>query len=156
MRQQGPSSVPRGFLIGAACLIVLTIVSAAAARIAGFPQQDRPQSKPAMMRVLRFEDRANGSIAVFDAKAAKPGTTAKPVDVIAPESNGFIRATLRGLARKRRLAGIESIDFVLTAWADGRLTLDDPATGGLVELEAFGHTNEEAFARLLIAGRAAK
>ena len=32
-----------------------------------------------------------------------------------------------------------------------RLTLEDPTTGRKVEMEAFGITNEEAFARLLTA-----
>ncbi len=45
--------------------------------------------------------------------------------------------------------GSPAIPFHLTRWSDGRLTIDDTATGQLIELEAFGHTNEDAFARLL-------
>lgn len=72
------------------------------------------------------------------------------VTVLQPGTNGFIRATLRGLGRARRLEGIgPDAPFHLTAWKDGRLTLDDPTTGRRVDLEAFGITNETAFARLL-------
>ncbi len=39
--------------------------------------------------------------------------------------------------------------FRLSAWSDGRLTLEDPATGRAVDLEAFGPTNEATFVRLL-------
>jgi putative photosynthetic complex assembly protein len=54
--------------------------------------------------------------------------------------------------RKRRGLGPE-VPFRLTAHADGRLTLVDPATGRLVALEAFGADNAGAFAKLLVASR---
>ena len=41
--------------------------------------------------------------------------------------------------------------FRLSAWSDGRLTLDDPATARHIELQAFGSTNTEVFAQLLTA-----
>ena len=67
-----------------------------------------------------------------------------------PGSNGFLRATLRGLARERkRHEGGPEIPFRLTAWSNGRLTLADPATGRTVDLAAFGPTNAEVFGRLL-------
>ena len=72
-----------------------------------------------------------------------------PFEIVEGE-NGFLRGTLRGLARSRRMAGLDnSIPFHLAAWPDGRLTLDDAATGNRIELEAFGHTNEAVFAHML-------
>ena len=54
------------------------------------------------------------------------------------------------LARLRHREGVgPDPSFRLTAWRDGRLTLDDPTTGSRLDLEAFGTTNEGAFARLL-------
>jgi putative photosynthetic complex assembly protein len=41
-------------------------------------------------------------------------------------------------------------EFRLAAWPDGRLTLTDPSTGRMLGLDAFGSTNREAFARLLL------
>jgi putative photosynthetic complex assembly protein len=98
---------------------------------------------PVAQRDLRFADRADGAILIYD------GASTTPFDVLQGE-NGFIRGTLRGIARKRKEAGLDSsLPFHLAAWPDGRLTLDDPATGTRVELEAFGGTNAGAFAHLL-------
>ena len=63
---------------------------------------------------------------------------------------GFIRGILRSMARQRRGEGLSAAQpFHLVAWADGRITLDDPATGERIELEAFGPTNAAVFATLL-------
>ena len=95
-------------------------------------------------RHLLFQDRADGSIAVLDA-----GTT-EPFEILAPQTNGFLRGTLRGLARARKLAHESAqVPFELTRWADGRLSLRDPATAREIALEPFGPTNTEAFKRLL-------
>ena len=145
MAEAGPQTFPRGALIGAVALIGLTMASATAARLTGGPPQ-HPQAEVLMSRDLRFVDQADGGVQVLD---AKDGST---VDILAPGSNGFIRASLRSIAKRRQFDGESSNVFHLTAWSDGRLTLDEPVTGSLIELEAFGETNEMAFARLLTAG----
>jgi putative photosynthetic complex assembly protein len=100
-----------------------------------------------LSRELLFADMPNGGVAVFD--ASNPSV---PIEIVAPETNGFLRATMRGLARQRlRQDADVQVPFRLTQYADGRLTLEDPTTGRRVEMEAFGITNEEAFARLLTA-----
>jgi putative photosynthetic complex assembly protein len=97
-----------------------------------------------LVRDLRFEDRADGGIDVYD-----PADKA-PIDVIASGSNAFVRATLRGLAQQRKREDkTDAVPFRFTAWADGRLTIDDSVTGRHVELVAFGETNAGAFADLL-------
>ena len=72
--------------------------------------------------------------------------------VLAPGTNGFARGVLRGLARERRRSdiGMEP-PFRLARWSDGRLTLEDPTTGRRIELGAFGPTNAEVFAALMLA-----
>jgi putative photosynthetic complex assembly protein len=50
---------------------------------------------------------------------------------------------------RKKLALGPEMPFRLTLWHDGRLVLDDPATGRHVDLRAFGTTNRNAFARLL-------
>ena len=66
----------------------------------------------------------DGSIQVTDART---GQVAASVE---PGTNGFIRGTLRGLARERKRQGIGiEPPFMLTRWADGRLSLEDPTTG---------------------------
>lgn len=72
------------------------------------------------------------------------------VAVIPPGTNGFLRGSLRGLARERKRQGIGAGPaFRLVRWADGRLTLEDPATRRVIDLAAFGPTNSGAFADLL-------
>jgi putative photosynthetic complex assembly protein len=135
---------PRPALIAAGLLIVATIITAAVVRyyigVDTFP----PTATVLASRDLRFEDRPDGSIAVTNA------TDGALVQMLAPGSNGFIRATLRGIVRERKLEDIgQAPPFRLTAYADGRLTLEDLATGRRIDLEAFGHTNLAAFTRLL-------
>ena len=47
--------------------------------------------------------------------------------------------------------------YHLAAYADGRLTFEDPATGVRLDLAAYGTTNEDVFAALQpISGHAAE
>jgi putative photosynthetic complex assembly protein len=138
---------PRGALIGAALLVAFTVTSAAVSRISGLGTVQMPESALVESRPLRFEYMRDGSIRVTDART---GQVAASVE---PGTNGFIRGTLRGLARERKRQGIGiEPPFMLTRWADGRLSLADPATGRVIALDAFGPTNGEAFAQLLTAG----
>jgi putative photosynthetic complex assembly protein len=76
--------------------------------------------------------------------------TGKTIEVIPAGQGNFVRALMRGLARQRVREGIGAeVAFILTSWEDGRLTLEDPGTHRVVELEAFGATNREDFARML-------
>ncbi len=142
---QSAKPFPRGALIGAAVLIGLTIVSATAARLTSTGPA-RPSGTIVLQRDFRFEDRADGSIAVFDARDGAA------VDRLAPGTNGFVRAALRSLASRRKFNGDRNDIWHITAWGDGRLTLDDHESGGVIDLEAFGQTNEMAFARLMTEG----
>ena len=134
---------PRGALNGAAGLIGLSLNAAGTARLEG-TQTQVPASSPVVVRDLRFEDTPDGAVNVYE------GRSERPVNVVTPGADAFLRATMRGLAQQRKREAISAeIPFRLTSWADGRLTLDDRATGRHVELEAFGATNAAAFARLL-------
>jgi putative photosynthetic complex assembly protein len=135
---------PRAPLIGLFAVVGLSLAVAATGRITNIGATPVAGTVIAA-RDLRFADGADGSVIVTD---ARDGT---PVEVLTGE-NGFIRGTLRGLARTRKSEGIGPEDaFRLAAWNDGRLTLDDPATGRHIELEAFGPTNTAVFGRLLTA-----
>jgi putative photosynthetic complex assembly protein len=93
-------------------------------------------------RSLRFEDRANGDIAVLDAKSQREVAHFQG-------EQGFLRGSLRALARERQRRGMgPQAPFELTGHVDGRITLLDTATGQHIALESFGPTNSAVFSQL--------
>lgn len=137
---------PRDTLIIIGTVMLMSILLAGAGRLNG-SANSTPTAAPIIVRDLLFRDRPDGSVAVFDVR-----TATAPIDLIAPETNGFLRATMRGLARQRLRQDVaQEVPFRLTLWADNRLTLEDPTTGRRVDMEAFGIDNEKVFAKLLTA-----
>lgn len=134
----------RSPVAGASLLVILAITGTAVVRLTGAGVEKAPISAAAVMHELRFEDGADGSILIYEAKHNKL------IDRAAPGENNFLRGTLRGLARERKRIGVDSKPpFRLISRADGRLMLEDPSTGRYVDLGSFGNTNRETFVRLL-------
>jgi len=140
---------PRGALVGAALLIAFAIGAAGIGRLAG-GGRSAEGTAPAVERLsLRFEDRADGGVAVVTADEGRL------VTVLEPGTHGFVRGVLRSLVRERRASALGAAEaFELARSADGHLSLHDPATGRRIDLGAFGPTNAAAFARLLPAASA--
>ena len=137
-------TIPRGLLAAAAALVLVSLVSVATVRLSGIEIRS-PDASPVLTRSLRFEDRADGSIAVIDGKSGAE------IERVQGEG-GFLRGALRALARERRLRDLgPEAAFELVGRADGRLTLLDPATGSRIDLDSFGPTNAGSFVRLLTA-----
>jgi putative photosynthetic complex assembly protein len=135
--------MPRGVLVSAGALIVFAILGASVGRFSGLGTLHAPAANAVDSLGLRFDDRPDGSVLVDN---AKDGTV---IYTIAPGTNGFMRATLRGLAQERKRSEIgDSAPFMLVRWDDGRMTLEDETTGRRVALEAFGPNNGQAFAQL--------
>jgi putative photosynthetic complex assembly protein len=136
---------PRGPLVGAALLVGASIVLAALGRYADVGRTALPAGTPVAAYDLRFADRKDGSVAVTTAAG-------QPVGELASGTGGFARGVMRSLTRARKREGIgQETPFRLTRWTDGRLSLDDPATGEHVNLEVFGPTNSAVFAKLWLA-----
>lgn len=137
-----PSRTSPALLI--ALLAVGAVVGVAVARLSGMDPRQAPDAPAVATRSLMFSDRADGSIAVVDARSGVL------VHTVAPGEQGFIRGAMRGLARERKLRGLGAdVPFELVARADGRVTLLDPATGRRIDLESFGPDNLGAFTQLL-------
>jgi putative photosynthetic complex assembly protein len=138
---------PLGALIGAAALIGFSLLAVTATRMSGIGKAEQ-RLAPAVQSVeLRFQDRADGAVVVYE---VYEGRGDEAVAVVDPGTGGFVRGVLRALVRERRGQGSgDAVPFRLARHADGRLTLEDPSNGRLIDLRAFGPTNEEAFARLL-------
>ncbi len=141
--------VPRAPLLAAAALVVATLIGVATVRATGVDISTRSQAAVVAQRVLQFEDQADGSVRVLE---PRHGEAARVLQVVDAGAGGFLRGAMRALVRQRRAAGVGAeAPFVLTARADGRLTLVDPATNERLDLESFGPANAAVFAQLLAA-----
>ena len=136
-------TLPPGLVAATVAVIVGTMVLATL----GHDAPRDPASAgghPMAVRDLAFADRDDGAVVVTDVRSGRA------IEVLPPGEEGFVRGAMRGLARERRRASIApEVPFRLSAWPDGRLTLQDTGNGNIMELHAFGRTNAEAFLRLL-------
>jgi putative photosynthetic complex assembly protein len=135
---------PRAPLFALGALVLGSVVAVSAVRLTGVGAVHVPDAPSVAVREFRFEDRPDGSIAVLDASGRRL------VDTVAPGTNGFLRGTMRGLARERKRAGVApELPFRMIGRADGKLTLEDPGTGRRVDLGSFGPTNAGVFAHIM-------
>jgi putative photosynthetic complex assembly protein len=139
---------PRGALIAAFALVGFSLAATAAVRLVRISAPPAPivasLPAPALTADLRFSDEADGSIRVQNAR------TDQIVATIQPGVGGFVRGVMRGLARDRISRHIgEAPPFRLSQARDGRMTLEDTATGRLIDLESFGAGNRDSFVQLL-------
>lgn len=134
--------VPRGILRSAGILIAFALLTAGLARQTDVGTLHMPAATAVETLALRFDDRSDGSVAVRDANDDRQ------IYVVQPGAYGFIRSTLRGLARERRRADFDATTpFTLTRWSDGTVSLEDATTRRRVNLDAFGPDNARAFAQ---------
>lgn len=133
------------YALGALLLTTLGVVAwerMAHLKAADRPAVQAPAADVLWQRQLRFADTAQGHIAVTDHVSGQTVATFEG-------QQGFLRGSLRALARSRQRAGQgPEQPFVLTGHTDGRLVLLDPVTGDRINLESFGPTNAAAFAQL--------
>ncbi|MCA9551217.1 MAG: hypothetical protein KC933_14370 [Myxococcales bacterium] len=135
---------PKGVLLGAGALLAASLSLAVLSRTTGYGRVEVQHVHAVQVRELRFEDVTDGSVQVVD--VTRGGVVAE----LPAGGEGFVRGVLRGMVRSRRQEGIgRDTPLRLVRWSDGHLSLHDPATGRVVELDAFGETNARAFARLL-------
>jgi putative photosynthetic complex assembly protein len=136
--------VPKAGVFAAAALVLFALAAVTTVRVTGVGGARMTLPAAIESRDLQFEDGKDGAVLVYDARDRRL------VDTLAPGSNGFIRVVLRGLARERKLGDIGAQPpFRLTRHVNGQITLTDTATNKRIDLDAFGSSNTEAFARLM-------
>lgn len=141
--RSSPNRFPVSILVAAGLLIGTSLAAVGWANVTGYTAGHRQASMVLAQQAVVFSDQDGGVIVVTD----ETGNTLK---VIQRGELGFVRALLRGLARDRRAQGVgPEVAFTISYHADGSLTLDDPSTGRIVALGAFGSTNSIVFAELL-------
>ncbi len=140
--QRGVSAPPLSF---AFVLMIAAVVAVGGARLAGVsPEQSLGASEVMQSRLLRFEDAAQGRVAVIDAQS---GAT---VAFAEPGTNGFLRGALRGLMRVRKRGDVSRGEpYRLDQLANGQLLLTDTASGIAIDLNAYGQTNAAVFRAFL-------
>lgn len=135
---------PKPILRVAVAMVVLTFALAILATRFGIGKAADVYENPVAQRALSFADAPDGGILVHDGSSGELALT------LPPGTNGFLRGALRALADRRRIAEKPSdAPFLLTAWQDGRVTLDDPETGERVAVSSFGPTQVKSFVALL-------
>ncbi len=138
---------PRFALIAVAGVISLTLLAVIYVRISGMDISQIPTTATVVdARELRFTDSTDGAVMVYAV------SDEQLIAVLEPGTNSFIRGVLRSLNRERRFQNVNIYQpYRLVRWDDGRLSLEDPATGQQVDIGAFGRTQLDAFAALLMA-----
>ncbi|WP_310496517.1 photosynthetic complex assembly protein PuhC [Sandarakinorhabdus sp.] len=144
---------PVGALYAAGGLIGISLLTVGAIRLGVLPApetapqaRERIKAQVVVSHDFTFEDRQDGALVVGDP------ATGQPAMILEPGSNsGFIRGVMRGMMRERTLHQTSrAAPVTITQWSDGALTLEDKATGRILELGSFGHTNRASFAQLLV------
>ncbi len=135
---------PKPALRVAVAMVILTLTVATLASQFGIFKSADVYENPVAQRPLMFEDAPDGGILVRD------GETGATALSLPPGTNGFLRGALRAMADRRRKAGkSHDAPFVLTAWGDGRVTIEDPQTDERIAVSSFGPTQVRSFVALL-------
>lgn len=137
-------AIPRPALFGLVGLVLFTLVAVVVAQAFGYKAGQPLPDNVVEQRDLRFTDGSAGIVHIWDAASNVQ------LGSIEPGNENFVRGVLRGFARDRRSHALGTqTPFRLARHADGRLTIEDLATGRRINLQAFGQTNVGAFQRLL-------
>jgi putative photosynthetic complex assembly protein len=135
---------PKPLVLSAVVFVLLAFVLAIAASRFGIGKAPDIYENAVAQRALTFADAPDGGILVHD---ASDGTLAL---ALPKGTNGFLRGALRSLASTRRRSGVSAdAPFVLTAWQDGRVSIEDPSTGERIAVTSFGPTQVKSFVALL-------
>ncbi len=128
-----PAPENRPLLLGAAALVLLTLVSVGWIQLGGSVSERFADQSTQRIYELKFNDLGGDRLAVVDTRSERS------IGVIEPGQDGLIRGALRGLSRTRDLRGLPSdAPYQLVIWDSGRVTLSDLGADRHVPLDAFG------------------
>jgi putative photosynthetic complex assembly protein len=139
---------PSVILAAIAFVLVMSMSAAYVARTTDIGATRLTVAPAVESRDLRFVDLPNAKVSVVDA------VTSREIEVLTPDSHGFIKIVLKDLAQQRAVLGIgQEPPFRLSLLSDGTTIMTDTATGRIITLNAFGNSNALAFRPLLNAGK---
>lgn len=135
---------PKPMLRVAVAMVIMVFTMAVLATRFGIGKAADIYENPVAQRSLSFEDAEDGGILVRD------GDTREVALTLPAGTNGFLRGALRSMADRRRVADYPyDAPFLLTAWGDGRVSIEDPLTGQRIAVSSFGPTQVKSFVALL-------
>ncbi len=145
MVQRDRDLIPKGLFYAMIGLVVAALLIVSYARLTDQPLTGVPHAAAITdSRLMVLDgDKRTGSVVVRN----PDGSVLLPADAALA---GFVSVIWRGMDRNRmlqRVTGNPPVDLV--QYANGRLSIVDPATGWSAELASFGGLNKAAFARLL-------
>jgi len=135
-----------------AMLLVMVLALGYATYETQFNASHTTDDSPALQKMnLIINDDSNGDIliTVINLKPNSESGVNNQVLRFSGEQ-GFLRGTLRALARERHMRNLTSdAPFELALHEDGRLTITDTLTNKGIDLQAFGPDNVAVFAKIL-------
>jgi len=136
--------IPKALLMAMGGLVVIALALTTFARVTDRPLVGVPHAAGVVAeRQLILDGSKAGDVTV----RAADGSV---IMALGTDEAGFISVIWRGMDRKRMLHGIEGNPPVrLIAYDNGRLSIEDAASGWSAELGSFGDANEASFAALL-------
>ncbi len=136
--------VPRAALLAGLFLMVGSIIVAGYSQLTGVGKTQIEESKVVKHIDLFFVDQPDGSVDVMSAKSGQL------LQTVGRNDGGFLRVVMRGLVRDRKTRSIgPELPFRLIKREDGKVMMTDPATDISIDLDPFGASNRDAFARFL-------
>jgi putative photosynthetic complex assembly protein len=140
-REMIPKTLLRAMLaLVLACLLIVTYARLTGRPLEAVPPEDVPIVKE---RRVVLEGTMSGAARVLDPEG-------NVIAEFGESAGGFVSGMWRVLVRERAKHRADPDAPVrLVAWADGRMSLIDEATGWRAELTGFGRDNLAVFARLL-------
>lgn len=136
--------IPRVPFYGAIAFIVISAIAAIVGRTFDVGTVHSVKRPSIETIALRFEDRNDGSVAVYNAKSNAQ------VHMIEPGTHNFLRVVLRALVRDRKARKIGSEPpFYFHRHAKGIVTIEDRSLGRILNMRAFGKTNMQSVDRLM-------
>ena len=140
---------PRWFLLGAAGLMISTMIFAFVARQTDAGALRISRAPDIAQLTILFDEQADGSVLV---RRQADGTV---LDVLPRDGSTFLRGVLRSLHRERAMKRVaRNAPFILARRPDARHAIIDPVTGSRIELDGFGPSHSAAMARLMDLGLA--
>lgn len=150
MSKQSEASIfPRWFLLGAAGLMISTILFAFIARQTDAGALRLSRAPDTVQLTIRFDEQADGSVLV------RRASDDMVLETLPRDGSTFLRGVLRSLHRERAMKRVaRNAPFILARRPESRHAIIDPVTGSRIELDGFGPSHSAAMARLMDKGLA--